>query len=102
MELKATHQFSIDQSNSTATTGPGKYYTKIILVFVKYLYITAINYFPFYYNFNKPIILILVVCPEYYFMCGNNTCISKDKLCDGVADCPDGRDETEYCSGKLF
>ena len=45
--------------------------------------------------------LSVIYCPWYRFSCGYK-CISNHRLCDGYADCYDGRDEmAEHCSSSV-
>lgn len=40
-------------------------------------------------------------CPPNEFECrGTDVCIHLSKLCDGVPDCTDGRDEGPHCRGN--
>ena len=38
------------------------------------------------------------ICPMNQFRCANNTCIPIFWACDGLNDCGDNSDETEYCN----
>ena len=41
--------------------------------------------------------------PQIQFRCANGECISKERLCDGEADCSDASDESTFeCEGKFL
>ena len=35
------------------------------------------------------------------FSCGDGKCLPKYKMCDGIGDCKDNRDEHTDCSGMI-
>lgn len=41
-----------------------------------------------------------VYCPGQMIECGKEKCLPETLMCNGVEDCPDGRDEPGSC-GKL-
>ena len=90
-----TCQLSIIESTWSTRTLAGKYT-------LKQCYNVQINVILVLSNILNEILHIyclLLVCPEHYLNCGNSTCITRDKWCDGVSDCPDNIDETINCSG---
>ena len=44
--------------------------------------------------------MCILDCSVSMYQCGDS-CIDKDKLCDGLEDCTDGRDEQEICGGSF-
>ena len=36
-------------------------------------------------------------CRKDQFHCGHGVCINRDNICNGVRECPDGRDERQCC-----
>lgn len=42
-------------------------------------------------------------CPSWQWQCpGHSICVNLSKVCDNVADCPNGADESPLCSKLLF
>lgn len=39
-------------------------------------------------------------CSRFEFRCKNDKCISIERLCNGIADCPDESDEPPECTRK--
>lgn len=44
----------------------------------------------------------LLDCSHFQYKCREGRCITKDWLCDGIKDCPNGDDEETTCSWYFF
>ena len=51
---------------------------------------------------HDDIISYFLDCSFLSFKCSTDLCVSRDKWCDGIVDCPDGKDEPDKCLRSMF
>merc|ERR1712088_1019949 len=46
---------------------------------------------------SSQVLLVSGQCSSGQWQCGDNSCVLREKVCDGRPDCPDGSEEAEIC-----